>query len=92
MAKVPPWVGPSLQSTKPVKRITPTEDERKNGWDEETLSQYLHEREEAQGAALDFTNRRKGPVQAVGPRWNFPAKKAWTVGKSRWTVGRRGNR
>ncbi len=96
MAKVPPWVGPELRSTKPVERVVPTEEERRNGWDEESLSQYLHEREEAQGAALDFTTRRKGPPQSANSalansRWTVRGSR-WTVGKSRWTVGRRGNR
>lgn len=93
MVKAPPWVGPSA---KPVVQVEPTEEEARNGWTTETLSQYLHEREAAQGAALDFTTRRKGPPQSANSalansRWMVRGAR-WTVGKRRWTVGQRRQR
>ena len=83
MTKAPPWSAPPLEPTeeeRPVRRVEPTEEERRNGWTTETLSQYLHGREVAQNDTLNphHASRRKGPPQAAGgPRFNFPAGRAW---------------
>ncbi len=37
--------------------IEPTEDERKNGWDAKSLTQYVHEQRAANAAALDWKAR-----------------------------------
>ena len=73
--------------------IQPTPEEIANGWDAESLTKYVREREQATADRINphDESRRKGPVQAAGYRWSFPAKSAWTVGKSRWTVQRRGS-
>ena len=74
--------------------IQPSAEEAANGWTPASLTAYVREREQATAERIDphHESRRRGPVQAVGPRWNFPATRSWTAQKPRWTVGRRGNR
>jgi len=82
-SKFPPWIDAPRRRLK-VEPITPTDEKRRNGWDEESLSQYVAERRAAQAMLLDPAARRPArPQQANGPRWNFPARRSWTV-KPSW--------
>jgi len=90
-SRLPPWFGQPSQSVKPVVPVEPSEEERRNGWTTETLSQYLAEREAAQGALLDPAVRRKHPPQScngglANSRW-LVREARWTVGKRSWSVG-----
>ncbi len=76
MARLPPYAEVSTKPTGPVERITPTEEERRNGWTEETLSAYVAERRAAEAMLIDPRARPKPrPTRANGPRWNFPASR-----------------
>ncbi len=74
MARLPPYAEVSTKPTGPVERITPTEEERRNGWTEESLSQYVHQRREAEKARLNphHPSRRQRPTRQNSHRWNFP--------------------
>ena len=50
------------------KRILPTEDERRNGWDEETLGRYVAEREKA--AAQSILEREPQKPTVANSRYN----------------------
>jgi hypothetical protein len=74
MAGLPPWIGTSPKRLQ-IETITPTEEERRNGWTEESLSQYVAERRAAQAMLLDPHARPKPrPTRANGYRWNFPVR------------------
>jgi hypothetical protein len=85
MAKLPPYAVPLTKPTGPIERIVPSEEERRNGWDEQTLSEYVHQRREAEKARLNphHPSRRQRPDRANGHRWRFPARRSWTV-KPSW--------
>ena len=85
MARLPPWSATPPKRLGPIETITPTDEERGNGWDEESLSRYVAGRRAAQTMLLDPAARRKPrPQQAKGPRWNFPVRRSWRIKKPSW--------
>ncbi len=74
MAGLPPWIATPPKRSGPIETITPTEEERRNGWDEESLSKYVAERRAAQAMLLDPAARRpQRPTRQNSHRWSFPA-------------------
>ena len=74
MAGLPPWIATPPKSSRPVERITPSDEERRNGWDEESLTQYVAERRAAEAMLIDPRARRpQRPARQNSHRWNFPA-------------------
>ena len=61
--------------------VRATDAERRNGWDDMTLSRYTKERDRAAQEKIDphsaMNVRNRRPDRRSGPRWNFPAKRAW---------------
>ena len=86
MARLPPYAEVSTKPIGPIERITPTEEERRNGWDEESLSIYIHQRREAEKARLDphHPSRRQRPTRQKSHRWAFPARRSWRVKTPSW--------
>ncbi len=76
MAGLPPWIATPPKRSGPIETITPTEEERRNGWTEETLSAYVAERRAAEAMLLDPAARRhKRPTRQNSHRWSFPARR-----------------
>ncbi len=77
MARLPPYAEVSTKPTGPVERITPTVEETANGWTEESLSIYVHQRREAEKARLNphHPSRRQRPARQNSHRWSFPARR-----------------
>ena len=86
MARLPPYAEVLTKPAGPIERITPTAEEAANGWTEESLSIYVHQRREAEKARLDphHPSRRQRPTRQKSHRWAFPARRSWTVRKSSW--------
>jgi hypothetical protein len=62
-----------------------TPEDIKNGWSFEAWLAYHQERLKAAAPRIDphHPSRRQWPTRAAGPRWNFHAKRGWTV-KPSW--------
>ena len=89
MARQPPYAEVSTKPTGPtgpIERITPTAEEAANGWTSQALSEYVHQRREAEKARLDphHPSRRQRPPRQRGPRWNFPARRGWRIKTPSW--------
>ena len=52
------------------KQVEPTEDEKRNGWTAETLSKYLHDREQANSRSLDWKERPKAKPRVANSRYS----------------------
>ena len=71
MARQPPYAEVSTKPTGPtgpIERITPTAEEAANGWTSQALSEYVHQRREAEKARLDphHPSRRQRPTRQKG--------------------------
>ena len=57
-------------------KVPATEAERRNGWDDMSISRYVHERDLAAAEKIDphslMNQRLRRPRRANGKRWNFP--------------------
>ncbi|MCZ6861664.1 MAG: hypothetical protein O7I42_15545 [Alphaproteobacteria bacterium] len=75
-----PWLAISLGPTRPVERIEPTDEERRNGWTVDALSEYVAERRAAEEARIDPQARRKPrPQWANGSKWHWRRTPGWRV-------------
>jgi len=84
MAGLPPWIATSPKRLQ-IETIEPSEEERRNGWTEETLSAYVAERRAAEAMLIDPQARRKQrPTRTEGYRWNFPARRSWEIKRPSW--------
>ncbi len=65
-----------IRRKKEIIKIPATEAERRNGWDDMTISRYVHERDLAAAEKIDphslMNQRLRRPRRANGKRWSFP--------------------
>ncbi len=69
---IPHWHQPQPRASEhPEELIESTEDERKNGWDAKSLTQYVHEQRAANAAALDWKARPRPRPQVQNGGFYF---------------------
>ncbi len=76
MTNVPPWA--RREEAPALELIEPNEDERKNGWDAESLTKYVHEASARQNTLIGVTRRQ--PIR----RCARPMK--WLVASGRFRI------
>jgi len=79
MTRPAPWLASPPKQAKPVELIEPTEEERRNGWDAESLTAYVAERRAVQDTRIGPARCEPRPRWSNGSRWHWRCTPRWRV-------------